>query len=249
MKILASDYDGTLHFEDGYHKEDIEAIRRFQEAGHLFGLCSGRALGNLSQLEKEDGLHFDFLIGASGAALSADGKIIYEKTIPYEVFEELYERMDGHHLFVETKKDTYAVKEDLGFFPWIVSILDLTDPEVLKNEDIVHASIEFKTEAELYAVLLKIEDLRDQIEFYQNGPSLDFVPKGYSKKTGVEQMAKHFNVEEADTACIGDNYNDLPMITGIHNSYTFHHAPRRVQESALHVVGSIAECIDDLLKK
>lgn len=167
MKILASDYDGTLHFKDGYHKEDIEAIRRFQEAGHLFGLCSGRALGNLSQLEKEDGLHFDFLIGASGAALSAGGRIIYEKTIPYEVFEGLYERMNGHHLFVETKKDTYAVKEDFSFFPWIDPILDLTDPEVLKNEDIVHASIEFETEAELYAVLPKIEDLKDQIEFYQ----------------------------------------------------------------------------------
>ncbi|WP_305151900.1 HAD hydrolase family protein [uncultured Dubosiella sp.] len=42
MKWLASDYDGTLYFEDGYKQEDLEAIRAFQKQGNMFGLCSGR---------------------------------------------------------------------------------------------------------------------------------------------------------------------------------------------------------------
>ena len=44
MKILASDFDNTLFFSDGVHKEDVEAIRTFQKQGNLFGLCTGRQL-------------------------------------------------------------------------------------------------------------------------------------------------------------------------------------------------------------
>ena len=44
MKILASDFDNTLFFRDGVHKQDVEAIRTFQKQGHLFGLCTGRQL-------------------------------------------------------------------------------------------------------------------------------------------------------------------------------------------------------------
>lgn len=47
MKVFASDFDGTIHFVDekigGYFKqEDLRAIKKFQENGNLFGLCTGR---------------------------------------------------------------------------------------------------------------------------------------------------------------------------------------------------------------
>lgn len=45
-KILFSDFDGTLFFEDGFHQEDIEAIQAFQEEGNKFALCTGRPLGD-----------------------------------------------------------------------------------------------------------------------------------------------------------------------------------------------------------
>ena len=54
MKMLASDYDGTLYFEFGYRKTDLEAIRQFQKEGNLFGLCSGRPLSNLWDLESDE---------------------------------------------------------------------------------------------------------------------------------------------------------------------------------------------------
>ena len=38
MKILASDYDGTLRTEELVAEKDIEAIARFRKAGNLFGL-------------------------------------------------------------------------------------------------------------------------------------------------------------------------------------------------------------------
>lgn len=42
MKVLASDFDGTLFFKGKFKEEDLKQIRAFQAQGHQFGLCTGR---------------------------------------------------------------------------------------------------------------------------------------------------------------------------------------------------------------
>ena len=56
-KVFASDFDGTLYFykaEDDRKlpAENVEKIREYQKAGHLFGLCTGRQVGGLT-------MHYD----------------------------------------------------------------------------------------------------------------------------------------------------------------------------------------------
>ena len=88
MKILASDYDGTLYFEDGYHPKDLEAIKRFQKEGNKFGLCSGRPLRNLWDLQTND-LHFDFVIASSGASVAlSKEEVLFENTLSKAVLEQ-----------------------------------------------------------------------------------------------------------------------------------------------------------------
>lgn len=249
MKMLASDYDGTLHFKDGYHAEDLEAIRRFQAAGNKFGLCSGRPMKNLLELETKD-IRFDFVIGASGAAFADKGKIVYEKTIPYPTFEKIYSLMDGHNLFVSTKTGMYGSLADIGFLTgWCELADDLASPDLVQDQDIVHVSIEYETLEEIEAVLPRLEALRNEVAFYQNGPSVDFVPKGYSKKRGIDFAASFYGLEAGQVACIGDNYNDLPMIEGVPDSYTFDFAPAGIQKKAKHVVSSLAQCIAYLMEE
>lgn len=54
MKVFASDFDGTLYFYKGATEAErlppvsVETIRRYQAAGHLFGLCTGRQVGGLT---------------------------------------------------------------------------------------------------------------------------------------------------------------------------------------------------------
>ena len=48
--VLATDLDGTLYLRrsDGdryFRTEDIAAVRVFQSAGNIFGLCTGRSYG------------------------------------------------------------------------------------------------------------------------------------------------------------------------------------------------------------
>ena len=52
MKVLASDFDGTIYFEDGFHQEDMKKIKEFQKSGHLFGICTGRPLRGVTHFSK-----------------------------------------------------------------------------------------------------------------------------------------------------------------------------------------------------
>ena len=98
MKILASDFDNTLFFSDGVHKEDVEAIRTFQKQGNLFGLCTGRQLegikypfgGNREHPLTE--IDFDFYITLSGGVIfNKKEEVIFEKDIPMNIVREIAE--------------------------------------------------------------------------------------------------------------------------------------------------------------
>ena len=62
MKLLASDFDNTLWFEDHMKDEDVKAIHEFQKHGHLFGICSGRSLSGILRPSKPYDIQYDFFI-------------------------------------------------------------------------------------------------------------------------------------------------------------------------------------------
>ena len=52
-----------------------------------------------------------------------------------------------------------------------------------------------------------------QLDAFVNMGSIDCVAKGCSKDSGIQAIKKHYGLERG-VACIGDNYNDLPMLEG-----------------------------------
>ena len=44
MKLLATDYDGTLKYAKQIMPEDLQAIQDWKNAGNLFVLCTGRSM-------------------------------------------------------------------------------------------------------------------------------------------------------------------------------------------------------------
>ena len=91
-KVFASDFDGTLYFYKADVKlppENVEKIREYQAAGHLFGLCTGRQVGGLtpfiSGLIKPD-----FYITSTGANI-VDGDLneIYRRGIDRDIVDQI----------------------------------------------------------------------------------------------------------------------------------------------------------------
>ena len=78
MKIIASDYDGTLN-HGGIDDKKRDAIKKWRKAGNLFGLVSGRGLADLVELPKRNSFECDFLLASNGAvAAKTDGTVLAE---------------------------------------------------------------------------------------------------------------------------------------------------------------------------
>ena len=91
MKALASDFDGTLYFEDGIKENDQQAIVHFQKH-HLFGLCTGRPLIGVQHYIK-DCIQPDFYIVSSGACiLDKECHVLYEQTISKDLLKDIYQQ-------------------------------------------------------------------------------------------------------------------------------------------------------------
>ncbi|MDD8049164.1 MAG: HAD-IIB family hydrolase [Thomasclavelia sp.] len=251
MKVLASDFDNTLFFRDsqvffeGYIKdEDKEAIKRFQRKGNLFGICSGRPLVGITRDVKD--IQLDFYIVSSGAAIfDKDLKVIYENRINMDLVKKVIKKYgDDKSYSLADENDFCSINGEKHFHNRLPNYNNVDD---IDKEYVVHFSIHFDNEKICHEYALKLEKDFPMLEGYQNIESLDIVAKGCSKGQGIKIMEEYLKVNSKDFSCIGDNYNDIPMLEISDNSYTFNGSPQGVKDIADKYVDSIAECISDII--
>ena len=82
---------------------------------------------------------------------------------------------------------------------------------------------------------------------FVNLASIDVLPYGHSKGTGLRMAAEHFGATL--TAGIGDSYNDLPLLDAADVAYTFNSAPDDMKSHADVLVDSVAEAIADFMAR
>ena len=114
MKVLASDYDGTLLFNEKLKEGDLKKIKEFQKAGNLFGLCSGRPFKGIYEFCKPY-IDFDFYILCTGAlVLNKEREVIYKSTISKHLLHEFYNRYQkDYDIFIHA--NLYIFKRRLRF--------------------------------------------------------------------------------------------------------------------------------------
>ena len=112
QKVFASDFDGTLYFykapdPDKLPQANVEAIRRYQAAGHLFGLCTGRQVGGLTPFITGF-VKPDFFITSSGANIvDSEHKPILKRGVDREVADIIVREMNpkGYRLTLDVEGD------------------------------------------------------------------------------------------------------------------------------------------------
>ena len=132
MKVLASDFDGTLYFQDeGYREQDIAAILEFQGQGHKFGFCTGRPLMGIVNFLDER-INPDFYILNSGAyILDGQRRTIYKNKIAYDVCASLVADYGDISITVFTEEFIYytILPKEHGKHE-MLKPYDLFDPEI-----------------------------------------------------------------------------------------------------------------------
>ena len=68
---------------------------------------------------------------------------------------------------------------------------------------------------------------------------VEFVPKKYSKKTGIEWMCRYLNIDIEDTFAIGDSVNDIEMLKAVGHGIAMGNATEGAKNAAEYVTAEI----------
>ena len=249
-KVFASDFDGTLYFykaadPDKLPKANVEKIREYQAAGHLFGLCTGRQVGGLTPFIT--GLvEPDFYITSSGANivnknLEPIRKLGVNRDVADMLIKEL--KPKGFRLTLDVEGDICVFsKMDYPGKYYVITGLD-DAPDGMIHQVSVHT--ESLEDAAKYAKMIN-EKYGDYVQAFQNVIEIDIAPKGCSKGNGVQFLRDYMKDLWGNVVLygIGDSINDLPLIEASDVSYTFPYAPEEVQKAATLVVPTIVDALE-----
>ena len=249
-KIFASDFDNTLYFHNKTPRiapETVTAIRAFQDAGHLFGLCTGRPAFGMEENFK-DLFRPDFVIASSGGVIiDADGNPLFERKIPFETLSVIERLGREARYFGAVHADGRFVMLDApgNPFPALESIPSV---EAVRSHPVHGISFMTGSETEAEAFLETVlRACSGTVTAYRNRNAVDIVPAGCSKGLGLHMAKDLFSADR--TYGIGDSLNDLPLLEAADHSFTFRSAPDQLKKAASQLVDNADEALLFALKE
>lgn len=242
MKIIGSDYDGTLN-HGGIDEEKLAAIDKWRAEGNIFALISGRGRNDVVRIYNEKKFGCDYLIADNGAViLTTDGKIISEApcdgSIALELIRFMFE-LGCPMAQVQTEKpfrvcrdisecteENYYLIENAPSPSYFTQISTYLDDD--KSAEIVTAKIR--------------ERFSDKLNPLQNGNCIDIVRHDMNKAKGLYILSDIVGCKKEDIIAVGDNTNDKDMIAEF-RSYAMANGVDKIKRLADFITESVTELI------
>ncbi|MBR3808820.1 MAG: HAD-IIB family hydrolase [Clostridia bacterium] len=242
MKIIASDYDGTLN-HGGIDDKKRNAIKEWREKGNKFGIVSGRITDDLLRIYKKDKLELDFLLACNGAViLTTDGKILKEDRVDGDILKPILD------FIFSLGADWAAIQSDRSY------IIDENDNDRLPDEftrktlpelkyfNQISTILEDDEEALMVTNAIK-EKFGDKLNPLQNGRCIDIVSATMNKAKGLYDYLELVGGKYEDMITVGDNINDTHMIKEF-RSYAMANGVQSIKDIADYVTEGITELIE-----
>ena len=203
MKVLFSDYDGTIKTFDTYptfferrtFKKNIDAIDKFLGDGNKFVITTGRNTDYILEDLNKYGINYSYLTTYNGRiTLNDKNEMIIKKHIHKELLKQLKEILENSNLITKTK-----AFNDNGFTEELTNLIILflysnkIDKLYELIKDITKQYSDIKIEPNLFLKRIKI--------------NID-----YTKKDGAKELVDLFNWDENDIYAVGDARNDYELL-------------------------------------
>lgn len=243
MKIIGSDYDGTLN-HNGIDDKKRGAIERWRAAGNVFAIVSGRGVADMSKIYAEKEFGCDYFVADNGAVIMTPvGEVISEIRcdggIAHHIIKKLFEngctRAFAH---TEFPCGVYASEEDdveQGGF------LFENMPEIPWFTQISTFLPDFESAKRVTEIIR--ESFGDRVNPMQNGTCIDIVRSDMNKAKGLYILAEHLGAEYGDIIAVGDNVNDRDMIAEF-RSYAMENGVDSIKALADYVISDVTELIE-----
>lgn len=257
MKIAASDFDCTLFFppqyipgKDGIAEDDIAAVNKWHDAGHIFGIVTGRNRHMLLKDSQRYGLHFDFAVCLTGAAIYDENmNIIHQSPIDAIVSSNVIALpilRQSKHILCFTANNAYVhIQSEASWFkkPTLLSELTQVDFNTAAHmEKICQISLQYDGPEQAAAAAEQINVQKLGVTAYRNVQALDIVKNDVSKSVGLNIVLQANNWQKNKILTIGDSPNDLPMIRQF-NGFTINSADKDVKKHAAKIYDNVADML------
>ena len=218
MRIVISDYDGTMYVDGKLRGDIVAAVTKWQEAGNRFGIATGRDYNLTIHETNRWGIPFDFLICINGAALyDHDCSLLQSRHIDNAAVPAILQHpaaMASIHCQLSGTSRLRVLLREGSWFPRVGVPFERIDFETaLAARNLCQISLAFTDEAECeeWDLMLR-EDLGDVIEPHRNRVLLDITPAGVDKAAGIADLLALKEWQGRQVFVIGDGGNDLSMI-------------------------------------
>ena len=193
MKILASDFDDTLFFQEDSDKnnKNIEAIRNFINQGNIFCIITGRNYTSLKKFLNEEKIPYSYLICEDGAKIFNNVDYCLNTILLSE--EEIIKIKE---VLDEIDCDYYL---DDGY----------NKTEYLK--DCVKVVVRCSDKQEQSKIVNKVREKVD-IHVYASRNHVNIIHKSVNKKNALNKLLTMENLNRDSLFVIGDNDNDYEML-------------------------------------
>ncbi|VXC76811.1 Cof-type HAD-IIB family hydrolase [Sphingomonas sp. 8AM] len=239
IRLLVSDLDGTLVDKDkNLAPATIAAVNRLRAAGLGFTVISARPMSGIRPLLEPLGLDGDVAAFNGGIVFRRDGTIVSHVTIPADIARGVIGMANGVDTWVFADDQWYASNGD-GPHTQSERRSSAQEPVVVASFDdlLDHADkITFVSDdaAALHALYERVHARygNDATVAQSQTYYLDVTALAANKGDGIAALAKALDVDLADTAAIGDQANDLPMLARAGLSIAMGNAPDAVKAKA-----------------
>ncbi|NLX83569.1 MAG: HAD family phosphatase [Clostridiales bacterium] len=229
IRLIAADFDGTLLSSDG----SISAfnklmIKKAQDKGIVFAAATGRYPENAAQIMVDEGIVCP-IISTNGAVveLSPFGERIHEQIMDAASARKVFDVLEGfnegyyifgrrsvinrwtipRHISEQNELHLAKLKQRVTYSMGLDACKDALATPIYKF--FVIFDHDENASKEIQAALAPLEG----VEFTSSGGrNLEIMPSGTDKGKGLEVLAKHYGIAQAQMMALGDQLNDLSMI-------------------------------------
>lgn len=208
-RVIATDIDYTLtDASQRLYLPAVEKIRKLEERGVKVILISGRNLSTTGSLAQ--------LIGTSGLVVAENGGVIAEYQTPIKLLGKIENARDA--LRVLRKGMGRNVKER---------------PDSRLGMRLTSVSLERSFEPEPAREILRKSRIR--VDLVDTGVAYILLDTRVDKGNALVQLARLAKLSLADSAGIGDNFNDLSLFREVAHKIAVANAPEEVKRQADYV--------------
>lgn len=247
MKIIGSDYDGTLNHK-GIDDCKRRAISSWRKAGNVFAIVSGRPVSDLIRFSREHGFECDFFVGYNGAVIAdSEGKIVSSAVCDGNIAGDVIS-----HLISSGVINVYVGTDDAFELCPEKLVWSKADSVDLRSVYSDRAFTQIGTDCIDYSAAENItlslkECFGDKLNLLQNGTCINIVRRDINKAKGLYILMEQLGAKYEDVIAVGDNVNDRDMIAEF-RSYAMENAVPLIKELASDVTPGITQLIEKELK-